>query len=267
MAVILAIGWASLVLAQMWSRRPAPCRARALAHDVAESPRPLQAGISGVMRSMDVLGSRWLRLLRLDPLAVGSRYRISIGFGALITAIAIPVFPPVGVVLAVVAVLVPLRRERSKKRADAALYLRHLPEVVDLLCLTTGAGLNVSLAIEAVARSAPSPFSEELIRVTREVALGRRLADALEDVVDRTDELIRPLIASLVASERYGAPLAKSLERLSDEIRSQRRRRAEEAARRVPVKLLFPLVLCILPAFGLLTMAPLLAGGLKALRL
>jgi tight adherence protein C len=70
----------------------------------------------------------------------------------------------------------------------------------------------------------------------------------------------------LVGAERYGTPLLPGLDRLAVDARLDRRRRAEEAARRVPVKLLFPLVLCVLPAFGLLTMTPLLAGALDALR-
>jgi tight adherence protein C len=70
-----------------------------------------------------------------------------------------------------------------------------------------------------------------------------------------------------VASERYGAPLADALVTLAADARADRRRRAEEAARRVPVQLLFPLVLCVLPAFVLLTLAPLLAGALGSLRL
>jgi tight adherence protein C len=78
---------------------------------------------------------------------------------------------------------------------------------------------------------------------------------------------VRPLVASLVASERYGAPLATGLERLADEVRRDRRRRAEEVARKVPVKLLFPLVTCTLPAFGLLTVAPLIASAVRSLRL
>jgi tight adherence protein C len=71
----------------------------------------------------------------------------------------------------------------------------------------------------------------------------------------------------LLASERYGAPVGAGLERLAAEVRADTRRRAETAARRVPVKLLFPLVVCILPAFGLLTVAPLVAGALRSLRL
>jgi tight adherence protein C len=70
-----------------------------------------------------------------------------------------------------------------------------------------------------------------------------------------------------VASERYGAPLGPGLERLAYEVRADRRRRAEEAARKIPVKLLFPLVSCTLPAFGLLTVAPLIASAVRSLRL
>lgn len=97
--------------------------------------------------------------------------------------------------------------------------------------------------------------------------MGRRLADALGDVPGRAGEATRPLVAALVESDRYGAPLGDALARLAAETRADRRRRAEEAARRVPVKLLFPLVCCVLPAFGLLTVAPLLAGSFTALRL
>ena len=78
---------------------------------------------------------------------------------------------------------------------------------------------------------------------------------------------MRPLVAALVASERYGAPLSSGLERLAVDVRRERRHRAEEAARRIPVKLLFPLVGCTLPAFALLTVAPLVAGALRSLRL
>jgi tight adherence protein C len=93
------------------------------------------------------------------------------------------------------------------------------------------------------------------------------LADALDDIPVRVGDEARPLIGALVHSDRYGAPLLDGLVRLSAELRNDRRRRAEEAARRVPVKLLFPLVFCTLPAFALLTVAPLLAGALRALRL
>jgi tight adherence protein C len=142
-----------------------------------------------------------------------------------------------------------------------------LPDVVDLLVLGVGSGLTVHLAVSRVASRASGPLAEELRRVVDEVALGRRLADALDDVPARAGEAVRPLVGALVASERYGAPLGAGLTRLSEEVRRDRRRRAEETARRIPVKLLFPLVTCTLPAFGLLTVAPLIASAVRSLRL
>ncbi|MGH9224259.1 MAG: type II secretion system F family protein, partial [Acidimicrobiales bacterium] len=135
------------------------------------------------------------------------------------------------------------------------------------LVLGVGAGLTVHLAVTSVAARAPGPLAAELARTMDDVALGRRLADALDDLPARAGEAMRPLVGALVASERYGAPLVAGLERLADEVRRDRRRRAEEAARKVPVKLLFPLVLCTLPAFGLLTVAPLVASAVRSLHL
>jgi tight adherence protein C len=158
------------------------------------------------------------------------------------------------------------QRRRARRRRAAALAAE-VPDLVDLLVLAVGAGLTVSLAVAAVARRAPGGLAGELGRAAEEAALGRRLADALDDIPARAGEAVRPVVAALVASERYGAPVLSGLERLAGEVRRDRRRRAEEAARRVPVKLLFPLVGCTLPAFGLLTVAPLIAGALRALRL
>jgi tight adherence protein C len=158
------------------------------------------------------------------------------------------------------------QRRRAQRRRAVALAAE-VPDLVDLLVLAVGAGLTVPLAVVAVARRAPGGLAAELGRAAEEAALGRRLADALDDVPARAGEAVRPVVAALVASERYGAPVLSGLERLAGEVRRDRRRRAEEAARRVPVKLLFPLVGCTLPAFGLLTVAPLIAGALRALRL
>ena len=155
------------------------------------------------------------------------------------------------------------RRERRRLAALAA----DLPDVVDLLVLAVGAGLTVPLAVRSVARRAPGPLGAELARACDEASLGRRLGDALDDLPARAGEAVRPLVAALLASERYGAPLGAGLERLAHEVRADRRRRAEEAARKIPVKLLFPLVSCTLPAFGLLTVAPLIASAVRSLRL
>jgi Flp pilus assembly protein TadB len=140
-------------------------------------------------------------------------------------------------------------------------------DVIDLFALALGAGLNLRLALTAVARHAPPAWAPALGVVVERVDRGQRVADALDVLVVVLGDPARSLVRVLAGAERYGTPLLPALERLALDARLDRRRRAEEAARRVPVKLLFPLVLCVLPAFGLLTVTPLLAGALDALRL
>ena len=156
-----------------------------------------------------------------------------------------------------------LQSQRAGSKA-AHVVLDEVPEIVDLFRLAIEAGFNIRLATDAVARHGSGVVASELALALDHVASGERLVDALEAVRDLGDP-VRPLIDALLASERYGVPIAPALERLSDESRAMRRRRAEAAARKVPVKLLFPLVFCILPAFGLLTVVPLLARSLPSL--
>ncbi len=85
--------------------------------------------------------------------------------------------------------------------------------------------------------------------------------DALEDLA-RDVPRLQGLTEALAASDRYGAPVGDALDRLAVEERANLRRAAETRARAAPVRLLFPLVLLVLPAFGLLTVVPVLLTGL-----
>jgi len=78
---------------------------------------------------------------------------------------------------------------------------------------------------------------------------------------------VRPLTATLIAANTDGAALLPALERVGDEARRRRRVEAEDRARRVPVAMLFPLIVCVLPAFALLTVVPLLVGTLSELQI
>ena len=109
------------------------------------------------------------------------------------------------------------------------------------------------------ARRTPRPRSQ---RVLRSCALGSSFAAALDDAAAGAPRL-RGLADALLASDRLGAPVGPQLARLADEERAALRRRAEAHARRVPVKLLFPLVFLVLPAFVLLTVVPGLVAGLQ----
>lgn len=155
---------------------------------------------------------------------------------------------------------------RSARTADAD-ALRGLPELVDLLAVAVAAGLPAAAATLAVARRAPDAWRPALHAVELAVERGARLTDALGRLVDHHGDLARPLIAALRAALDDGDSLGPALTRLAADARDLRRRRAEEAARRLPVRLLLPLVTCSLPAFAVLTVVPVLAGALTGLRL
>jgi tight adherence protein C len=150
-------------------------------------------------------------------------------------------------------------RRRVERRRDDAVAVE-LPVTIDLLAVAIGAGYTPYLAVEVAARWAPPLLAARLDDVRRSCALGAGFADALDCVADAVAPM-RPLVDALLASDRYGAPVADALERLATEERAGLRRRAEARARKIPVLLLFPLVFLVLPAFGLLTVAPVLLAG------
>ncbi|HEV7689038.1 MAG TPA: type II secretion system F family protein [Acidimicrobiia bacterium] len=131
----------------------------------------------------------------------------------------------------------------------------------DLLAVAVAAGLTPYLALELAARFVPEPVGGRLRAVMAAAGDGRPLADVLDAESARTPP-IRSVLALMVASERSGAPVGAALGRLAASTRAQSRRRAMARARTVPVRLLFPLVFLILPAFLLLTVAPVVLGTL-----
>ncbi len=263
-AALVGMAWMAVVVAGGWRWRPRPQRVRTLVHPRPPAPRMARGGDRVLDRLADRVGGALLRRVGRPAEPQGSR---RVGRALLAGAAALPVFPPIAPAVALVVWAAPGMKAKRRHRRRIAALAADLPDVVDLLVLAVGAGLTVPLAVRSVARRAPGPLGAELARACDEVSLGRRLGDALDDIPGRAGEATRPLVAALLASERYGAPLGPGLERLAHEVRADRRRRAEEAARKIPVKLLFPLVSCTLPAFGLLTVAPLIASAVRSLRL
>jgi tight adherence protein C len=141
---------------------------------------------------------------------------------------------------------------------------REVPVVLDLLGVAVGAGCTPYLAVEVAARWSPEVIAAPLTGVLRACALGVSFESALDDAA-RATPLLGPVADALLASDRLGAPVGPVLARLAEEERTALRRRAEARARRIPVRLLFPLVFLVLPAFVLLTVVPGLAAGLGRL--
>jgi tight adherence protein C len=140
------------------------------------------------------------------------------------------------------------------------------PAVLDLLSAALLAGLNPHLAVLRIAERAPDALRDELGLAAGVLRLGGTPAAALRAAADRSglDEL-RAAAGALEAAERWGAPPAEALAARAEALRTRARLRAEAEAGRAAVRLAFPLVLCFLPAFVLLTVVPTIAGSLRAL--
>ena len=155
---------------------------------------------------------------------------------------------------------------RRLRRRDAAM-VDQLPDVIDLLRLTTHAGLPVSAAIAGIGDRPGGPLGAALAGARGWLSRGATTGEVLTALLATCGPAVRALVDALADHDRYGTPLGPVLDRVSIDSRLRRRRAAEEAARRLPVTLLFPLVLTTLPAFALLTLAPLLVGSFSSLSL
>lgn len=155
----------------------------------------------------------------------------------------------------------PWRTRRRERQLDAA-----FPELLDLLVVSVQAGLLPAQALREARELVEPPLRDALDAFDTRLARGERFADALAALVDLLGPRALGLVATVVATDRHGLPLAPAVERLADDARSHRRRLAEATARELPVRMSFPLVLCTLPSFALVAIVPLLVGALSSLQ-
>ena len=203
---------------------------------------------------------------RLSRGAVEPEDEALAGVAALAVAIAAVAIGPAGGLLALLAaVSAVVARRRSRRRRRALEVDRHLPEVIDLLGLVVGAGRPTVSALADICPRVAEPFRSELSAVVRRTAAGESFVDSVRGLRDSLGPSVSPIVHAVTAAEFDGAPLRPALQRAADEAHRRRRVRAQEAARRVPVLMLFPLVFCVLPAFCLLTVVPLLVGTISDL--
>jgi tight adherence protein C len=233
------------------------------AHRSSAPRRPTAGAILGsvLLKGVARLGRGFRHAIgRPDDANLDRRLGVAVAVGlAAMLVQPLLVGPVVGLTWAL-----PAMRQRARDRQQRERLVGEVPDLTELFRLAVGAGLTVHQAVAAVRVRAPADCAGALAEVAARVALGHRLADAL-DRLGSGDEAFRPLAAALASAERYGVALGPTLDRLADDARLQRRRRAEEVARRLPVQMLFPLVLCILPAFALLTVVPLMLTALSGL--
>ncbi|MFL6061429.1 MAG: type II secretion system F family protein [Marmoricola sp.] len=134
---------------------------------------------------------------------------------------------------------------------------RALPDAIDLLTISVESGLGFDAAVAQVARNTEGPLAEEFARMLQEMQIGRGRTDALRSMAERTNlPDLRAFVSAMVQADSFGIPIAKVLRVQSSEIRVKKRQWAEEMAQKVPVKILVPLIFCILPCLFIAVLGP-----------
>lgn len=145
----------------------------------------------------------------------------------------------------------------SKARERKRQMLRTLPDSMDLLTISVEAGLSLDGAFHQVAEKQPGPFADEIRQMLREIALGKTRRQALVDLADRTDlDDVGTFVNAIIQAEQLGSSLAPVLRAQTQRLRVRRRQRAEQEARRAPVKIVFPLVFCLMPSLFIFILGP-----------
>ena len=144
---------------------------------------------------------------------------------------------------------------RVKKRQKGILL--QIPDALDLLTISVRAGLGFDAALGKVVEKIKGPLVDEFRRALAEVRVGKARREALRDIVPRTE--VQPLtnfIGAIIQAEQLGVSISKVLQVQSEQLRIERRQRAEEQAAKAPIKMLFPLVGCIFPSLFVVILGP-----------
>ncbi|MEY3618716.1 MAG: putative type secretion system protein [Actinomycetota bacterium] len=162
--------------------------------------------------------------------------------------------------------VVVIRRRRTLRDRRARAVVDDLPDAIDLLLAALRAGHTPVLAIELLACHAPLSVRDAFRSVLEAMNSGERLAIALNHVTRTLGPIARPLTDILADGDRLGIPIDQIAYQLSIAARHHRRRQAEASARKLPVQLAVPLVVCTLPSFVVLVIVPVIAATLGHIR-
>jgi tight adherence protein C len=226
----------------------------------------LQPGRDGAASDTDMLRQAGYRKSSAPAIYWGLRLALPLTLGLLSLSV-LPLAGTTGrLVLAVtvyfagIGYITPLLVVRSKRRRRHK-DLRHaLADTLDLLVVCVEAGLGLNQALVRVAeeiRHVSEAMSLELLQTNAEIRAGTPRDTALRQLADRTgvDDL-SSLVTMLIQTDRFGTSIARSLRVQSDTLREKRKQRAEEAAAKTAIKMVFPLVFCIFPAMFVVILGP-----------
>jgi len=286
--VLLAGGLAALGLAialLVVSVVPARSRERGVAHALATIDQSYSQSSSAAVGPDEFILPGWLRslALRLSPSGVGAKLQRRLdlagnprrwtpdrilaakGLGlialAMLGALCALHRPGLLIIFAVVGAAagfflpdVLLYNAGLKRQAKIQVAL---PDALDMLTVCVEAGLGFDAALAQVARNTDGPLAAEFARALQEMQIGKSRGQALRALAERTTvPEARAFVSALVQAGDLGIPVARVLREQAKEMRVRRRQRAEAKAQQVPVKITFPLILCIFPALLVVVLGP-----------
>jgi tight adherence protein C len=211
--------------------------------------------IAGNPPAWDVNRIIGLKVLGLGALGVmGFLFALSRGYPVNKTLLATVGFAVFGYVLPNL-----LLKNAGDKRE---LLMRNaLPDAIDLLTISVEAGLGFDAAVARVAKNTTGPLAQEFARLLQEMQLGMGRQEAMRAMGERTSLAdLKSFCLAMVQADSLGIPIARVLRIQSHEMRTKRRQRAEEAAQKVPVKILFPVIFFILPTIFIVVIGPVFLG-------
>lgn len=217
---------------------------------VRPAARRVPVSTTAPRRSNSATRPTWWRIPMLAVVAVVS----TLAVGPVLVAAVVVAILGFGRVRSIVA------HTKQRRRVDAA-----LPDAIEMLVLVVHAGLTPHQAIRLLEERAPAAIRPAFADVHHRTSRGTPLADALAALPERLGPGARLVADALAMAERYGTPLAAVLEQLSLDVREHRRRTNEADARRLPIRMSFPLVACTLPSFVLLAIVPAVLAALESL--
>lgn len=197
---------------------------------------------------IEYLGLKLLSAAAVIPLGIIGLAYLDLAWGVRGTALAIVI--GIGIWLPDIVL------QRIIEGRQAAIR-RALADALDFLVVSVEAGIGLEGAIQRVVQRSRGPLPDELRRVLEQVRLGRSRADALRDMGQRTQvQELMSFVAAIQQAETMGVSIAKVLRTQAEAVRRRRAERAREAAAKLPVKLLFPLVFFIFPALFVVILGP-----------
>jgi len=206
--------------------------------------------LAAIERRLELAGAPWsverVLLVKLGGALLAAALVLGSGRGPLVAL-------GVGVVgyLGPDTVLARRARTRQQEISDA------LPDMLDQLTICVESGLGFDAALARISRSGHGPLSMELIRLLQDLRIGVPRADALDQLLGRTDVAeLRQFVHAILQADTFGVPISRVLRSQAVEQREKRRFRAEERAMKLPVKVIFPLVFCILPVVFIVVLGP-----------